>query len=212
MLGPSATQSNGTNPISQAYVEASTTPATGLSRARDLPAPVKYVLAFAECLRQSVGDSVYTDITRTRILTSAAQASPLRSDLMRNIGRITIASILLCMSVLTSAAGEIVTGNIFVCRKPMQASMSVAIANMKPPTTMAQAEVERRKLAELQKEQAENCFYAARVEITGGGQEKVEISNFGGVRNWCQEFTGKVNGEEVFVAYGSVNRKYGSCP
>ena len=65
-----------------------------------------------------------------------------------------------------------------------------------------------RALAELQKEQAENCFYASEVKITGGGQEKVQI----GWGQWCEEFTGLVKGEDVFVSYGSRNRTFGKCP
>jgi hypothetical protein len=105
-------------------------------------------------------------------------------------------------------AGKIVTGNIFVCRKPMMAGETAAIRLMKPPSNMVEAEREKRKLAELQRDQAENCFYVSKVEIMDSGGDKIDI----GWGQWCQEFTGNANGEEVFVAFGSVKKQFGSCP
>jgi hypothetical protein len=111
-------------------------------------------------------------------------------------------------ATFSAAAGQVVTGNIHVCRKPMIQGIVAAIRLMKPPSNMLEAEREKRKLAEIQSEQAGSCFYVSKVEITDNGGDKVDI----GWGQWCQEFTGKANGEEVFVAFGSAKRQFGFCP
>jgi hypothetical protein len=124
----------------------------------------------------------------------------------------TLRSFVIALGLLTAGlpamAGKVITGNIYVCRKPMMQGDAAAVGLMKPPSNMAEAEREKRKLAELQRDQAENCFYVQKVEIMGGGEDKIDI----GWGQWCQEFNGMANGEEVFVAFGSAKNQFGSCP
>jgi hypothetical protein len=117
-------------------------------------------------------------------------------------------ALMLLVPCLPAAAGQVVTGNIYVCRKPMMQGMVAAIRLMTAPPNIAAAERERRKLAEVQRDQAESCFYVSKVELTDNGGDKADI----GWGQWCQEFTGKANGEEVFVPFGSAKRQFGSCP
>src|SRR5262245_7764017 len=112
------------------------------------------------------------------------------------------------MLVPSTLAGEVVTGNIHVCRKPMLQGTVAAIRLMTAPSNMLQAEREKRKLAEIQRDHAESCFYVSKVEIVDKGGDKIDI----GWGQWCQEFTGKADGEEVFVAFGSAKRQFGFCP
>ena len=70
------------------------------------------------------------------------------------------------------------------------------------------SEREKRKLAEVLRDQAESCSYVSKVEILDKGGDKIDI----GWGQWCQEFTGKADGEEVFVAFGSAKRQFGFCP
>jgi hypothetical protein len=108
----------------------------------------------------------------------------------------------------SAAAGQVVTGNIHVCRKPMMQGIVAAFRLMNPPSNLLEAEREKRMLAEILREQAESCFYVSKVEITDNGGDKVDI----GYGQWCREFTGNANGEEVFVAFGSAKGQFGFCP
>jgi hypothetical protein len=101
-----------------------------------------------------------------------------------------------------AAAGEVVTGNIFVCRKPMLAGQVAALRLMEPgPDAM-------RKLQEFTEEQNENCRYVRSVEITDDSGAHVPAGNGA----WCKEASGVADGEEVFVQFGSVKKTWGSCP
>ena len=143
-----------------------------------------------------------------RCLPWMVKSFPFRNRELQTFVRFLSGMALSLMLVSSALAGEVVTGNTHVCRKPMLQGTVAAIRLMAGPSNMRESEGEKRKLAEVQRDQAESCFYVPKVEIVDKGGDRIDI----GWGQLCQEFTGKADGEEVIVAFGSVKRQFGFCP